>query len=75
MLRFSGRFCENRFSKNCPNKREHKISRVITMGGICHFLDPKPYEPFYLPSHVIQILLTARFFRNPDSQKRSLEKR
>lgn len=56
MLRFSARFCENRFSKNCPNKREHKIRRVIKMGGICHFPDPKPYGPFYLPSHVIPTL-------------------
>jgi hypothetical protein len=70
---FSAHFCENRFGENHPNKREHRIGRVITIGGICHFLDPKPYRPIHLPPHVIpttHIHPTTRLAPQPDCQKR-----
>jgi hypothetical protein len=69
---FSARFCENRFGENRPNQREHTIGRVVAISGICHFLDPKPYGPFHLPSHVIPTVL--RFSPQTDSHKSSSEK-
>jgi hypothetical protein len=73
---FSAHFCENRFGENHPNKHKHRIGRVITIGGICHFLDPKPYRPIHLPPHVIpttHIHPTTRFAPQIDCQKRERE--
>jgi hypothetical protein len=39
--------------KIVQNQYEHIIGRVVTMGGIRHFLDSKPYGSLHLPPHVI----------------------
>lgn len=45
-FRLPDNLCENRFDKNHPNQREQRIHQIITMEGICHFLDPKPMNLF-----------------------------
>jgi hypothetical protein len=51
--------------KIARNKREHTTGRVVVIGGICHFLDPKHYGSFHLYPRVIltrsQILPAVRF--------------
>jgi hypothetical protein len=61
-LRFSGK---NHFSENHSNQREHRIHRVIAIGGICHLLHSKPYGPLNVPPHVS--LAIFRFSLQPDS--------
>jgi hypothetical protein len=59
----------------CPhvqNQHEHKIDRVVTIVGICRFLDPEPFGPLHLTSHVIPTIL--RSSPQPDSQKSWSEK-
>jgi hypothetical protein len=50
----------------------NRISRAVTIGEICHFLDPKHYGSLHFPRHVIPMIL--RFSTQPASQKNSLEK-
>jgi hypothetical protein len=51
--------------KTVQNQHEHKIDRIVMIVGICCFLDPEPFGPLHLPSHVIHTIL--RFFSQPDS--------
>jgi hypothetical protein len=51
--------------KIVQNQHEHKIYRVVRIGGICHFLDPKPYRLIHCPPHVIFTIL--RFSPQPYS--------
>jgi hypothetical protein len=51
--------------KNHPNQHKHIIGWVVVIVGIRHFLDSEPYEQFYLPPHVIVIILI--FSPQPDS--------
>jgi hypothetical protein len=59
---FSAHLYKNRFGKNRSNQYEHKIGRVVTIVGIHHFLDPKPFGPLHLPPYVIPTIL--RFFHS-----------
>jgi hypothetical protein len=58
--------------KTIQNQHKHIIGWVIVIVGIHHFLDPEPYEHFYLPPHVIVMIL--RFSPQPDFQKSWSEK-
>jgi hypothetical protein len=51
--------------KTVQNQHEHKIGRIVTIVGICCFLDPKPFGPLHLSLHVIHTIL--RFFPQPNS--------
>jgi hypothetical protein len=64
-LTFQTAFMRITLVKTVQNQCEHRIDRVIMIAGVCHFLDPKPYEPLHLPSQVISIIL--RFSTQPDS--------
>jgi hypothetical protein len=59
-------------AKTIQNQHKHIICWVVVIVGICHFLDPEPYEQLYLPLHVIVIIL--RFSPQPDFQKSWSEK-
>lgn len=61
-LRFSSKNC---FDENHPNQCEHRIHRVVVIGGICHLLHPKPCGPLNVPLHIS--LMIFRFFLQPDS--------
>lgn len=55
ILSFSVRLYNNRFGKNHPKSREHRIGRVAAILGIYHFLD---YEPHInLSPHAISTIL------------------
>jgi hypothetical protein len=62
---FSASFYKNALVKTVQNQHEHKIGRIITIVGICCFLDPEHFGPLHLPPHVIHTIL--RFFPQPDS--------
>jgi hypothetical protein len=77
-LSFSVCLYKNHFSQNCPNQREHRIGRVVTILESHHFLHPKPCRLFYLLSACnlrdTQILFTARFPPNQILRKTLLKK-
>jgi hypothetical protein len=52
-------------AKTIQNQHKHIISWVVVIVGICHFLDPEPYEQLYLPPHIIVMIL--KFSPQPDS--------
>ena len=56
---FSVRLCDNHFCENHPNQHECKIRPIVTMGGICRFLNPKPCRPLDLPMYIS--LVISRF--------------
>jgi hypothetical protein len=51
--------------KTVQNQHEHKIGWIVTIVGICCFLDPEPFGPLHLPSHVIHTIL--KFSTKSDS--------
>jgi hypothetical protein len=47
--------------KLVQSQREHTIGRVVAIGGICHFIDPKTlWTPSSSPAHNPTILPTIR---------------
>jgi hypothetical protein len=52
-------------AKTIQNQYKHIIGWVVVIVGIRHFLDPESYKQFYLPPHVIVMIL--RFSSQPDS--------
>jgi hypothetical protein len=52
-------------TKIIQNQHKHRISRVVAIVRIHHFLDLRPYEHLQLPSHII--LTIFRFSSQPDS--------
>jgi hypothetical protein len=62
---FSASFYKNRFCKNRLKSTWTQNRRIVTIVGICCFLDPKPFGPLRLPSHAIHTIL--RFSLKSDS--------
>jgi hypothetical protein len=52
-------------TKIIQNQYKHIIDWVVVIVEIRHFLDPEPYEQFYLSTHVIIMIL--KFSPQPDS--------